>query len=69
MEDWTSLCNDKGTKALVISKMREIGLSAHLKHTVQSKIEDQSVRISDLEETVHTSVNTPGMEHALYHTD
>ncbi|XP_064400158.1 TBC1 domain family member 19-like isoform X2 [Halichondria panicea] len=65
MEDWTSLCNDKDTEAIVLSKMREIGLSAHLKYAVQSKIKDQNVQISDLEETVHASVNTPELQTLL----
>ncbi len=69
MEDWTSLCNDKDTEAIVLSKMREIGLSAHLKYAVQSKIKDQNVQISDLEETVHASVNTPGVQHVLNHSN
>ena len=67
MEDWSLLCKEKSTKDIVLSKLREIGLCAHIKHAVQSKIEEESIKLDDLEETVHTTVNNPGSYiHSLY---
>lgn len=65
MEDWRLLCKNKDTEDVILSKLREIGVSAHIKHVVQSKIEDESTKFSDLEETVHASVNMPGTQHPL----
>ncbi len=67
MEDWSLLCKEKSTKDIVLSKLREIGLCTHIKHAVQSKIEEESIKLDDLEETVHTTVNNPGSYiHSLY---
>ena len=60
MEDWKDLCNGSGTRDRVFSKLEEIGICAHLKHTVQSKVEDHSIHIGDLKSTLDTIVNSSG---------
>ena len=60
MEEWASLCKDEDAEGLILSRLDKLGVCAHIKHTVQSKVEDPSVHISDLERTVYTTIDSSG---------
>ena len=57
MEDWKKLCSHAGTEGKIVSHLEETGLSSHLKKAVLKEIIKPTVDISNLEETVYTTIS------------
>ena len=65
MEEWSRLCLDADVEQLILQRLEEGGLSAHMSSAVRREVERAAVRNGDVERTVHSSVATLGMDTVL----
>ena len=61
MDEWSRLCLDADVEQLILQRVEEKGLSAHMSSAVRREVERGVVRNGDVERTVHSSVAKLGM--------
>ena len=55
MEQWSHLCSSKSTEEVILTRLKRIGLSSHMKQLIGKEIDNPEVHINDLERTAFSS--------------